>query len=128
MPDYLILGISIGCAVFLIQQTDFIYEYLSIFLKTFKLNSLYKKIGFETYENSENFDNYINFIGSVHGVKKNALGFFSRLITCFICLNCFLSIFSLIFIKNSLIMIFPCFLLSMIVFYILFLIKKHVFA
>ena len=128
MQDYIIIGISIGCIVFLIQQTDFVYEYLSLLFKILKLNSLHQKLNFQTYENSQGFETYIGFIGSIYGVKKNSLGFFCRLITCFICLNCFLSLFSLIFIKKSLIMLFPCFLLSMLTFYILFLIKRHVFA
>jgi hypothetical protein len=124
--NYIYLPISIGCIVFLIQQTDFIYEYTSMFSNLFRIKYLQNK--FKTYENSNNYENYISFVGSVHGVKKNITGFICRLATCFICLNCFLSLFSVLLITKSIILALPCFFFSVLVFYILFIIKKHVFS
>ena len=128
MEDFIYLAISIGCIVFLIQQTDFIYEYLNLFTKILKINTLRSLLKFDSYENSNNFENYVSFIGSVYGIKKNTIGFISRLITCFICLNCFLSFFSVLLITKNVMIIFPCFFLSIIAYYILFLIKKHIFS
>ena len=127
--NYLVpLPISIGCVVFLIQQTNFIYEYASLFLKLINFQEIGRVLKFDTYENSSGFENYIMFIGSVYGVKNNIIGFFSRLITCFICLSCLLSILSVLFITKSIVLIFPCFLFSIITYYILFSIKKSVFS
>lgn len=131
MENYIIqsisLPVSIGCVVFLIQQTDFIYEYTSLFLKTLKLKFLCEILKFNTYENSNGFQNYIMFLASIYGIKKNAFGFLCRLLSCFICLNCFISVFSVLLITKSAIMIFPCFFLSTLTFYTLFSIKKSVF-
>jgi len=123
----LFLSISIGCIVFLIQQTDFIYEYASLFLKLTNFKEAGKFLKFDTYENSNGFENYIMFIGSVYGVKNNIIGFISRLITCFLCLNCLLSVLAGLLITKNIMIIMPCFLISVIVFYILFLIKRSVF-
>ena len=122
------IPVSIGCLVFLIQQTDFIYEYTSLFLGLTKSDKIYNSLGFNTYENSSNFENYIAFVGSVYGIKRNLLGFTCRLLSCFICLNCFISVFSVLFITKNIIMAFPCFFLSTLTFYILFSIKKSVFS
>jgi hypothetical protein len=122
------ISISIGCIVFLVQQTDFIYEYSSVILRVLRLNFLYKLLQFNVYENSSNFQNYIFFIGSIQGVKKNALGFVCRLISCFICLNCFISVFSVLLVTKNPIMIFPCFFLSVLTFHILFKIKKSIYS
>lgn len=127
--NYLVsLPISIGCVVFLIQQTNFIYEYASLFLKLINFQEIGRVLKFDTYENSNGFENYIMFIGSLYGVKNNITGFFSRLITCFICLSCLLSILSVLFITKSVVFIFPCFLFSIVTYYILFSIKKSVFS
>ena len=123
----LFLSISIGCIVFLVQQTDFAYEYASMFLKILKLKKVSAFLKFDQYENSNSFENYIMFIGAVCGVKKNILGFASRLITCFLCLNCFLSFLSGLLITKSIMLIMPSFLISVVIFYILFLIKRSVF-
>ena len=123
----LFLSISIGCVVFLIQQTDFIYEYCSMLLKICNLKKVSAFLKFDQYENSNSFENYIMFIGAVCGVKKNIVGFVSRLATCFLCLNCFLSFLAGLLITKSIILIMPSFLISVIVFYALFLIKRSVF-
>ena len=125
---YVMLPISIGCIVFLIQQTDFIYEYSSLILTYIRIPKIRDWLKFETYENSSSFENYISFIASIRGIKKDFTGFLCRLVSCFICLNCFLSVFSVLAITKSAIMIFPCFLLSVLTFYILFRIKKSVFS
>jgi hypothetical protein len=123
----LLLSISIGCIVFLIQQTDFVYEYASMPLKTLNLKKVSAFLKFDQYENSSSFENYIMFIGVVCGVKKNIVGFASRLVTCFLCLNCFLSFLAGLLITKNIMLIMPSFLISVIVFYILFLIKRSVF-
>jgi hypothetical protein len=125
---YIYLSVSIGCFVFLIQQTDFIYEYSSLFCNFLKIKTIPKWLNFHTYENSNSFENYISFLGSVYGAKKNILGFLCRLITCFICLNCFLCVFSVLLLTKNILMIFPCFFLSILTYYILFVIKKHIFS
>jgi hypothetical protein len=122
------IPISIGCIVFLIQQTDFVYEYASLFLKLTKLKRISNAFQFNTYENSNSFPNYIIFLASIYGVKKNAFGFMCRLLSCFICLNCFISVLSVLLITKGAIMIFPCFFLSILTFYILFSIKKSIFS
>jgi len=124
----LITPISIGCIVFLIQQTDFIYEYSSLILTYIRIPKIRDWLKFETYENSSSFENYISFIASIRGIKKDLTGFLCRLVSCFICLNCFLSVLSVLAITKSAIMIFPCFFLSILTFYILFKIKKSVFS
>ena len=128
--NYLLcLPISIGSIVFLIQQTDFIYEYGSLLSRVFKIKILDKYLKFEQYEkNSINFENYIIFLGSVYGVKKNTIGFICRLLTCFICLNCFLSVICIIILTHNLMYIFPCFFISILIFYILFSIKRSIFS
>jgi hypothetical protein len=123
----LFLSISIGCVVFLVQQTDFVYEYSSMFLKTLNLKKVSAFLKFDQYENSNSFENYIMFIGAVCGVKKNIVGFLSRLITCFLCLNCFFSFLAGLLITKNIMLIMPSFLISVVVFYILFLIKRSVF-
>ena len=123
----LLLSISIGCIVFLIQQTDFVYEYASMLLRILNLKKVSAFLKFDQYENSNNFENYIMFIGATCGVKKNIVGFTSRLVTCFICLNCFLSFLAGLLITKNIMLIMPSFLISVIVFYTLFLIKGSVF-
>lgn len=128
IEDFLVLSISIGSFVFLLQNTDFFYEYGSLlcnFLKLKKLDSLLK---FDQYKaNSNQFDNYISFLGSVFGAKNNVLGFLLRLISCFICLNCFMS---LVYnaVLGSMLYFFPCFFISIIIYFILFLIKKKIYS
>jgi hypothetical protein len=123
----LFLSISIGCIVFLVQQTDFVYEYCSMLLRILRLKKISAFLKFDQYENSNSFENYIMFIGAVCGVKKNIVGFTSRLVTCFLCLNCFFSFLAGLLITKSTILIMPSFLISVVVFYILFLIKRSVF-
>lgn len=128
LENFLYLPISIGCFVFLIQQTDFIYEYSSLFSRILRLKFIDSFLKLEYYEkNSANFENYVVFIGSVFGAKKNLTGFISRLISCFICLSCFLSLISVLAIYNSLYFFLPCFFIAAIVFYILFSIKKKIY-
>jgi hypothetical protein len=124
----LLLSMSVGCIVFLIQQTDFIYEYTSLFSSIFKLKLIDNLLKFDYYEkNSTQFENYISFLGSIYGVKKNIIGFICRLFTCFICLNCFLSISLTLITTKSILTIFPCFFFSIITYFILFSIKRSIF-
>lgn len=126
---FISLFISIGSITFLIQNTDFIYEYLSLFLRTLKIKSLENFFKFAHYEqNSSSFENYISFLGSVFGVKNNFFGFLCRLLTCFLCLNCFLSLVLSFFIFESFILyIFPCFVGAVLIYLFLFLTKKKIF-
>lgn len=120
---------SIGSTTFLIQNTDFIYEYLSLFLKTVRLKVLEKFFKFDEYEqNEEMFENYMMFLGATLGVKKNIIGFLARLATCFLCLNCFFSILMCLFLFECFMYYaLPCFVFSVLTYYALFSIKKRIF-
>ncbi len=126
--EHLIISASIGSIVFLIQQTDFIYEYISLFCRFIKNNKIPNILNFSTYENSNGFESYIYFIGSLYGIKKNLIGFVCRLLSCFICLNCFLSVLAVLFFTKNIFMIFPCFIMAMIVFFVLFKIKNEIYS
>jgi len=124
----LAVPVSIGCFVFLIQQTDFIYEYLSFFSKIFKLNFVDFIFKFDYYEkNSSKFENYISFVGSIFGTQKNLVGFVSRLLSCFICLNCFLSLIFIALIYNMYAYFLPCFFISTVTYFCLFSIKRSIY-
>jgi hypothetical protein len=124
----ILLSITIGCIVFLVQQTDFIYEYLSLFFNLIRFKEIGRFLKFDTYENSNGFENYIIFLGSVYGVKNNVFGFITRLITCFLCLNWLLCVLAGLLITKNIMLIMPSFLISVIIFYILFHIKKTIFS
>jgi hypothetical protein len=124
LEDFLVLSISIGSFVFLLQNTDFIYEYGSLFCQTLKLKKLDIFLKFDQYKsNSNKFENYIGFLGSVFGTKNSLVGFITRLLSCFICLSCFISLAANIVI-GSVLYFFPCFFISVVIYFILFLIKK----
>ena len=53
------IPVSIGCVVFLIQQTDFVYEYVSLALSYIRIQKLRKVLNLDGYENSSSFENYI---------------------------------------------------------------------
>lgn len=128
LQNFLYLPISIGCFVFLVQKTDFIYEYSCLFSRILRLKFIDLVLKLEYYEkNSANFENYISFIGSVFGARKDLIGFLSRLLSCFLCLSCFLSLISVLAIYNNLYFFLPCFFIAAIVFYILFSIKKKIY-
>jgi hypothetical protein len=128
LHEFLFLPISIGSFVFLLQQTDFVYEYGSLFSRLFKLKSIDYILKFEYYEkNSSSFENYISFIGSVYGVKKNLLGFICRLLSCFICLSCFLSFLLVLVLFKTIYLIFPCFVISVMIYLFLFMSKKKIY-
>ena len=123
------ISTSIGSFVFLIQQTDFIYEYVSLFSRLVKLKYIDFVLKFEHYEkNSSSFENYIQFIGSVFGVKKNLAGFICRLLSCFICLSCFLSLVSTTILYKNIYYFFPCFFISVVIYFILFSIKRKIYS
>jgi|LauGreDrversion4_2_1035121.scaffolds.fasta_scaffold01389_8 hypothetical protein len=126
--EFLILPISIGSFVFLLQNTDFVYEYGSLLCQIFKLKKLDIFLKFEQYRsNSGKFDNYISFLGSVFGAKNNFFGFLARLLSCFICLSCFISLtFNFLF-GNALYFLL-CFFISSIVYFVLFSIKKKIYS
>jgi hypothetical protein len=128
IQDFLFLPISVGSFVFLLQQTDFLYEYGSLFTKTFRLKNIDSFLKFEYYEkNSSQFQNYISFLGSIYGIKKNFIGFLCRLLSCFICLNCFLSLALVIILYKNIYLIFPCFVISVLIYFILFYIMRKIY-
>jgi len=120
------VSVSIGSFVFLVQQTDFIFEYLSLFIKIFRNKSLEKLLKFDYYKNSTGYSNYIEFISSRDWFHNGLIVFVAKLISCFICLNCFLSLLISVFLGTYMFLVY--FFLSVIVFFILFKIKKYVFA
>lgn len=128
IQDFLFLPISIGSFVFLLQQTDFVYEYFSLFSRTLGLKSIDSYLKFEYYEkNTSQFQNYISFLGSIYGVKKNLLGFTCRLVSCFLCLSCFLSLVFVLLLYKSIYLIFPCFVISVLIYFILFTAMKKIY-
>jgi hypothetical protein len=128
IQEFLFLPISIGSFVFLLQKTDFVYEYFSLFSRTFGLKNIDSYLKFEYYEkNSSQFQNYISFLGSIYGVRKNILGFFCRLISCFLCLSCFLSLVFVILLYKSMYLVFPCFVISVLIYLILFTAMKKIY-
>ena len=128
IQDFLFLPISIGSFVFLLQQTDFVYEYLSLFSRTFGLKNIDSCLKFEYYEkNTSQFQNYISFLGSVYGVRKSPLGFACRLISCFLCLSCFLSLIFVLLLYKSVYLVFPCFVISVLIYFILFTAMKKIY-
>lgn len=100
MSDFIILGISIGSLVFLLQKTDFIFEYSQFFIKFLRLSSFFK---LDYYKNNKTIEceSYFEFICFINATNKGFFGFICRLLSCGICLNCFLSLFlcSFIFFK-----------------------------
>jgi hypothetical protein len=128
IQEFLFLPISIGSFVFLLQKTDFVYEYFSLFSRVLGLKNIDSYLKFEYYEkNSSQFQNYISFLGSIYGVRKNILGFFCRLISCFLCLSCFLSLVFVILLYKSMYLVFPCFVISVLIYFILFTAMKKIY-
>lgn len=134
MENAIIYGASIGSIVFLIQKTDFIFEYLNLaiffFEKCFfKLTSTRKYLLLEEYKNLENpedYSSYVEFFSALNGFAPGLQGFLCKLISCFICLSCFLTVpVGLLFIKESL--VFICFIVSIIIYFILFKIQKSIY-
>jgi len=133
MENAIIYSASIGSIVFLIQKTDFIFEYLSLAIYFFekyffKLTFIKKHLLIEEYKNLENpedYSSYIEFFSAINGFAPGLRGFLCKLISCFICLSCFLTVpVGLVFIKPSL--VFICFIISMIIYFILFNIQKAI--
>lgn len=128
IQEFLFLPISIGSFVFLLQKTDFVYEYFSLFSRTFGLKNIDSYLKFEYYEkNSSQFQSYISFLGSIYGVRKNILGFVCRLISCFLCLSCFLSLVFVLLLYKSVYLVFPCFVISVLIYFILFAATKKIY-
>lgn len=125
MPDFIILGVSIGCFVFLIQQTDFIYEYVNLFIRATENKKLEEFLKFDYYRNSNGYSSYVEFIASRDWSEKIIASFLSKLISCFFCLNCFISVICAIVLCSK--FLFVYFLISNITFYILFKIKESIF-
>ena len=125
MPDFIYLGISIGSIVFLIQQTDFVYEYISLFTRTTKNKKLEEFLKFDYYQNSNGYSSYVEFICSRDWSKSVIMSFSSKLISCFFCLSCFLSTACAIVLCSK--FLFVYFLISILTFYMLFKIKNSIF-
>lgn len=125
IPSSLQISVTIGSLVFLIQQTDFIFEYMKLFLTVTKNKSLEKLLKFDYYQNSTGYSNYIQFISSRDWSHNGLMAFFCKLVSCFICLNCFLSLVFSLFLGIDLFLVY--FFLSIVVFFILFKIKKYIY-
>lgn len=114
MSDFIILGISIGSLVFLVQKTDFIFEYSKFFIEALGFSSFFK---LEHYKNNKSIEceSYFEFICFINAAKDNFFGFLCRLLSCGICLNCFLSLLfcSFLFFKPFLFLfVFFCAIIS----------------
>jgi hypothetical protein len=95
MENAFYYGLSVGCITFLIQKTDFVIEYARLFLDFCHLTKLKKILLIPHYENLENpadYASFVEFFCAMNGTQKNIFGFLCRLISCFICLNCFLTV------------------------------------
>jgi hypothetical protein len=113
MSDFIILGISIGSLVFLLHKTDFIFEYSSFFIRILGLSSFFK---LDYYKNNKTIEceSYFEFICFINATNKGFFGFICRLLSCGICLNCFLSLlYSFLFLKSFLFLfVFFCAIIS----------------
>lgn len=119
------ISITIGSLVFLVQQTDFIFEYSKLLFTLTKKKTLEKLLKFDYYQNSNGYSNYIHFISSRDWSHNGLVAFFCKLISCFVCLNCLLSLVFSLFLGTGLFLVY--FFLSVVVFFILFKIKKYIF-
>lgn len=123
-------GLSIGCITFLIQKTDFVLEYASLLLNTFNLTKVKKILLIPHYENLENpqeYSSYVEFFCAINATQKNILGFLCRLTSCFICLNCFLTVVvGACFLHLQ--VLFFSFLIAMLTYLVLCKIKNNVFS
>ena len=120
------VAISVGSFVFLVQQTDFIFEYTKLFLKLARNKRLEKFLKFDYYQNSTGYSNYLEFISSRDWSHNGLMAFLAKLISCFLCLNCLLSLIVSLFLGINMFLVY--YFLSVIIFYILFKIKKYIFT
>lgn len=127
MLDFFLTSITIGVIVFLIQKTDFIKEYLCLFLDFLKQENVKNKLLIKSYENSSIGENYISFLGSTIGCKNNFAGFVARLLACFICLCVFLNFAYFTCTSIDFIKIMPSSLVSATIYYLLYKIQKEIY-
>ena len=120
------VAVSVGAFVFLVQQTDFIFEYAKLFLRLTRNKSLEKFLKFDYYQNSTGYSNYVEFISSRDWSHNGLMAFTAKLASCFLCLNCLLSLIASLFLGINMFLVY--YFLSVIVFYILFKIKKYIFT
>jgi hypothetical protein len=125
--DFILMSISIGYVVFLIQKTDFIYEYANLFLRLIKAKKLLIIMNIEGYEKTDLYKNFIEYLSGIYSGNKNVTGFIVRLSSCFICLSTVLNIFLFLFL-NSLIFVFPGACVSVITFFVFDKITKSIYT
>ena len=126
MENAFYYGLSIGCITFLIQKTDFVLEYTRLLLDFFHLTKLKKILLIPHYENLEptsDYASFVEFFCATNGTETNLFGFLCRLISCFICLNCFLTVIGGAFFLSYSVLFFS-FLVAMLVYFLLFKIKN----
>jgi hypothetical protein len=88
VENLLVVGSAVGFYSFLMERTDFIYEYLK------KINKIFPKFlnvrispFLEFYENSDGVlgNNFVQFVGNFQGARSGWPGFFARMFSCFYC-------------------------------------------
>ena len=124
--EFIFLPITIGGIVFLLQQTDFVYEYLSLATDYFGKNKAKEKLKLEEYKESGIYANYIQHIAGTNQAKSGLRPFLLKLISCFICLNCFISLACTILITKEIYFFIPCFFISIVTYCIFLLVKNKI--
>jgi hypothetical protein len=135
MENSILIGISIGTFVFLLQKTDFVIEYLNLALHYIELTGLdltkFKKriliLQYENLEEPELYSSFVEFYCAMNGFEKGIKSFLCKLISCFICLNCFLCIAVNIF-MSSFKFSFVSFLFSIVVYFLISKIQKNLLS
>jgi hypothetical protein len=110
--DSLLIGVVVGFWSFLMERTDFVYEYLKELVKILPKRMRVRITPLlEYYENSDgNYgENFLIFLGNFQGGRPGAPGFLARLLSCFYCRTTLLSIILSIVLLNPLFLLTPLF-------------------
>ena len=126
------IGMATGTVVFLITETDFIYEYLGLLTKIGRMERVRKFLKFDFYENGGRTigSTYVKFLGNFYGCRENApfTIFLCKLSSCFICLGTFLSLIIGVAMAPKMgFLLFLCPLFSSIGFFVIWKIREEVF-
>jgi hypothetical protein len=110
--DCVFIGVVVGFWSFLMEKTDFVYEYLKELVKILprRIKARITPL-LEYYENSggDYGDNFLTFLGNFQGRRPGAPGFLSRLLSCFYCRTTALSIILSVICLNPLFLLTPFF-------------------
>ena len=126
MLEYILLSVSVGFFVFLLQKTDFVYEYSIVLLTALGSQKILDRLNITGYEKSRNYETFIMYLASLYGIEKNLKGFALRLISCFVCFSTFLN--SVIFLFINPLWIFCGSFISIVIFYVSFKIQKQIYS